>query len=287
MKYKVSVVIVTWNNEKDIEECLNSVLDQDFDNYNVIVFDNASTDKTFEIVNDFKNKYTRLEVMSSPVNLYLTGGNNRAMQYAIDNFSPDYILCLNPDTYVEPNLLSSLLRVIESDSEIAAVGPKIKFWSNKNEGLINSVGLIYDGFMQAYDRGLMEEDKGQYDKTEEVFAVSGTCVLYRRLALDKVGLYYEPIKMYLDEVELAIRIRKAGYKIMYVPDTTVGHKYMQSTDQNKLLFVKKQQTKAWLLIALRHYPLKSKLAMIKKYLSFKFMGLIKQNKVTKSRQQFG
>jgi GT2 family glycosyltransferase len=112
----------------------------------------------------------------------------------------------------------------------------------------------------------MEADHGQYDRDEEVFGVTGTCILFRTKMLGEVGLFWQPLKMYLDEVELFIRARKSGWKVLYTGETEVGHKYMQSTAQNKLLQVEKQTKRNWLLIALRHYPWKSKLAMVRNYL---------------------
>jgi len=121
--------------------------------------------------------------------------------------------------------------------------------------------------MQAYDRGFLEEDLNQYQKEEEVFAVSGACILYKTEVFDKVGFYDENIKMYLDEIELAIRIHKKGYTIFFNGNALILHNYMQSTEANKDFNREKQVKKAWLLIALKHYPILRKLAMIKKFLT--------------------
>lgn len=261
----IAIIILTWNNEQDIRDCLDSVLAMDdYPHFQVIVVDNASTDNTAAIV---ANEYSQVTLLEQSKNLYFTGGNNVGLSYAIDTLSSEYAMILNPDTKVAKNLLQVLANKIEKDERVGAVGPQIKFWANANAGKINSAGLVYDGFMQAYDRGWMEEDKGQYDRNEEVFGVTGTCILFRTKMLREIGLFWQPLKMYLDEVELFIRARKAGWKVLYTGGTEVGHKYMQSTAQNKLLQVEKQKKRNWLLIALRHYPLKAKLAVIKKYLT--------------------
>ena len=263
---RVSIVIVTWNNEKDISVCLQSVFKQDYRNYNVIVVDNASTDRTAMIV---EKEFPAVKIIKLNKNIYLTGGNNTGIKFAMENYSPEFVMVLNPDTKVEPNLISSLLEVIQKDPKIGAAGPKVKFWNNQNEGLINSAGLIYDGFIQAYDRGFMQADEGQFDTEEEVFGVSGACILYRAQMLKEIGLYWDAIKMYMDETELFIRAKKSGWKVFYTPNTTVWHNYMQSTNANSKFSRQKQAMKAWLLIALRHYKFKSKLAMLRKYLMFR------------------
>lgn len=264
---KVSIVIVTYNSENDIEECLTSLKEQTYksDSIQIIIVDDNSTDDTVKRVQRLQSRIPNITLLRQSSNLFLTAGNNKGMDFALKNQNPKYILCLNPDTKADKNLIEELVNIAESDPSIGAVGPKVKFYKNPNEGLINSTGIIYDGFNQAYDRGWMEEDKNQYNNIEDVFAVTGACILYKVEVLKKSGLYWEKIKMYLDEIELAIRIRKCGYRIIYTPSTTLWHKYMQSTDKNKELSVVEQKRKAWLLIALKHYSLKSKLAMLKHY----------------------
>lgn len=266
--YKVCIVVVTWNNENDILDCLNSLFAQTYKDFRVIVVDNHSHDNTVKII---KQNFTELDLVEETKNHFLTGGNNIGIRLALNKYNPDYVMVINPDTQVQPNLLDVLVGELAKDSKIGAVGPKIKFGRSKYHGLLNSTGLIYDGFMQAYDRGFTEEDKDQYAKSEEVFGVSGTCILYRSQMLRETGLYWNVIKMYLDEVELFIRAKKRGWKVIYTPQTTVEHHYMQSTNQHtdKTYNRQRQMMQAWLLIALRHYPVLRKLAMLKKYFTFK------------------
>lgn len=259
----IPIIIVTWNNEKDIEECLDSVFKIDYSNFKVIVIDNKSADKTVSLI---KEKFPKVILFEEQKNIFLTGANNKGIKYSFENLNSDYVMVLNPDTKVEPNLLSELYAEISSDEKIGAVGPKIKFYKNKNEGLINSAGLLFDGFNQAYDNGFMQKDGPEFNIPMVVFGVTGTCILYKRKMLEEIGLYWEKIKLHQDEVELFIRARKKNWQIKYVPTTTVWHKYMQSTDQNKLYKIDAAKKKVWLWIALRHYPLKSKLAMLKNYI---------------------
>jgi len=262
----VCVIIVTWNNANDIRDCLNSIKDQDYINYKILVIDNASNDKTAWII---ENEFPNIELKTMSENLFLVKANNFGIEYCIKNYNPSYLMVLNPDTKASTNLVSTLVSKLEQNPNVAAVGPKVLFWNNKNEGLINSAGLIYDGFNQAYDIGFMQEDKGQFNKDKEVFGVTGASILYRAKIFKDVGLFWERIKLHLDEVELFIRIHKKGWKVIYTPDAILYHKYMQSTDQNKQYKIESAKKKVWLWIALRHYPIKSKLAMIKHYLTTK------------------
>ncbi len=262
---KLSVVIVTWNNAKDIKACLDSLADQSYKDFNTIVVDNNSSDGTVEII---EKDFSDIKLIKLSKNIFLTGGNNKGIEFAIENYNPEFVMVLNPDTKLEKETIAKLLETILADSKIGAVGPKVKFFNNENEGKVNSAGLIYDGFMQAYDRGFMEEDKKQFDSKEQVFGVSGVCIIYRVAMLKEIGVYWGKIKLYLDEVELFIRARKKSWKVMFDGSATIYHSYMQSSSENKNLNVEKQKKKAWLWIALRHYSLKSKLAMVIKYLLY-------------------
>ena len=259
----VGVVIVTWNNAKDIRECLQSLQDQDYPNLKVLIVDNASTDETVRIV---KEEFANVEIIERDKNYYLSPSNNIGIKYLIDKYNVEYIMVLNPDTKLSKNLVIQLKESLDKDSNTIASGPKVKFYQNQFDGKINSAGLIFDGFKQAYDRGFEEADVGQFDKEEYVFGVTGACIMYKASYLAEIGFYWEKIKLYMDELELFIRSNKAGYKVIYNPKATLYHKWMRSADQHKIEKINKIKARAWLWIALRHYTFKSKLAMIKDYL---------------------
>lgn len=267
----VCVVIVTWNSEKDIKICLNSLQNQTYKNIKTIVLDNDSNDNTVSII---KENFKEVDLLIEPKNLYLTGGNNIAIKHALKKYSPEFIMVLNPDTNCNVTLIEELLKPFKNDSKVGAVGPKVKFWNNKNQGLINSAGIFFDGFMQAYDIGFLKEDSKEFNIQKEVFGVTGACILYKTEMLKQIGLYDNRIKMYLDEVELFFRAKKHNWKVIYNPKAEIGHSYMASTNANPSFKRQNQVYKAWLIIALKHYPLKSKLAMIKKFLSFKIANLL-------------
>lgn len=265
---KVGVVIVTWNNANDIRQCLSSLLSQDYENIKILVVDNASTDSTSRIVQE---EFPQVEFIQRDRNYFLSPSNNFGIKLLIKNHNPEYILVLNPDTKCLNNLISTLVSSLENDIKAFAAGPKVMFFQNPLEGKLNSAGLIYDGFKQAYDRGFEQDDNGQFDTTEYVFGVTGACILYRTSSLQKIGFYWERVKLYMDELELFIRAQKHGFKVIYNPNTTVYHKWMKSSDQQKIKRINKLRNDAWLWIALRHYPFTRKLAMIKDYVKNYFL----------------
>ena len=210
MESNISIVIVTWNNEKDISECLESVFNQSYNNFQVILVDNNSTDNTVSIVSE---KFPKVTVLKQDSNKYLAPANNIGIRYAIGNFNSEYVLVLNPDTKVESNLLEVLHKTISKDERIGAVGPKVNFYKNQNDGLINSVGLIFDGFNKAYDIGYMEEDKGQYNSREEIFWASGAAFFIRRTLWNEMAGFDADFFAHMEEIDLCWRLKNAAYKI--------------------------------------------------------------------------
>lgn len=263
-KPKVSIVIVTWNNEKDIVDCVNSLLKQSYPTEEIIIVDNLSSDNTVKIIEEKFKDFKKVNLIKSDRNTFFTGGHNMGMKAAMQK-DIDFLAIINPDTKADSDWIEKSIEVALPDKQIGMVGPKIKFWKNKFEGKINSAGMIYDGFMQGYDRGFEEEDKGQYDEIEEVKAVTGAAILFRVKMLKEIGLFWTPLKMYLEDLEISIRARKQGWKIIYTPFTTVHHKWMQSTNQSKIIKLNDWKMRNWLYIAMRHYSFKSKLAVLKEY----------------------
>src|SRR5690606_19480049 len=143
MESNISIVIVTWNNEKDISECLESVFNQSYNNFQVILVDNNSTDNTVSIVSD---KFPKVTVLKQDSNKYLALANNIVIRYTIGNFNSEYVLVINKDIKVESNLLEILHKTIYIDERIRTVDPKVNFYKNQNDSIINSVGLIFDGY---------------------------------------------------------------------------------------------------------------------------------------------
>ena len=265
--FKLCIVIVTWNNQNDIVDCLKSIISQKLDfEYKIIVVDNASKDKTIELASQFEN----VDIIKNRKNIYLSPANNQGIRYAIKNYSPEYVMVLNPDTVLGDDLIKTLIATFNNQRDLLAVGPKVVFYKNKLEGRINSAGLYFDGFAQAYDIGFEEVDNGQYDYIKNVFGVSGVCIVYNVKLLSKIGYYWEQIKMYYDEIELFIRASKAGLKVIYNGNVCIYHKWMQSVSKNKSLKLEFYKKLALLKIAFRHYNFRSKLSMLKNFLVFLF-----------------
>jgi GT2 family glycosyltransferase len=257
-----------------------------------VVVDNGSTDDSAEIISNFQfpnsspsGKTLRargniqFRLIQNETNLGFTGGNNVGIKYALKN-NADYILVLNNDTLVDESLLNEFLKVFKAYPKAGAISPKIYFAKgfefHKKKYKKSDLGKVVWAAGGEIDwenvygtnRGVNEVDKGQYDKPEEVDFASGACVFYRAIALRKVGMFDEKYFMYLEDVDLSMRMKIKSWRVLYAPKAIIWHKVAQSTaigsDLNDYYITRNR-----LRFGMMYAPFRSKLALLKE--SWKFL----------------
>jgi GT2 family glycosyltransferase len=242
----VSVVIPNWNGRKFLTECIDSLKEQTFRDFEAILVDNGSTDGSAELAEERYGGFLR--IIRSSKNLGYTGGNNIGIRSA----KGKYIVLLNNDTLVEPTWLEELVKAVGPDPRVGMWASKVHSYSRRNQ--IEAVGeLIYwDGLNRA--RGQYEMDNGQYEKTEEIFFPPGCGGMFRKAVFDEIGLFDEDFFAYGDDAEIGIRARLAGWKCLYVPKAVLYHKNSGSTGQYspfKAFYV--ERNRFW--ITIKYFPL--------------------------------
>lgn len=241
---KVSVVIVNWNGERYLESCLRSVLNQSYTNYEVILVDNASTDRSLSLI---EREFPGVLIVKNTTNQGFAAGNNSGIRLA----TGDYVATLNNDTVAEPDWLEQLVKVVEGDPSIGMAASLMLFhhWPE----VINSTGISLDKAGIAWDRlGGKTVDHSE-TLPVEVFGPCAGAALYKREMLEDVGLFDETFFMYLEDVDLAWRARLRGWRCLYVPTAQVYHVHSGtsvegSTFKNHLL----ARNKVWTTI--KNYP---------------------------------
>lgn len=234
----VTLVIVNYNGKDYIDRCCKSLFDLDYpqDKLEFIVVDNGSTDGSLENVAE---KYKNIEIIKNDKNNYCKANN-----LAIKKAKGKYIALLNNDIKLDKNWLVKLVEKMQQDKTVGCAGGKNLFF----DGKINSTG--HSSLPQFYwsDRGFMEEDNGQYDKLEEVESLSHCACLYRKECLDDVGLLDEDFVMYIEDIDMAQRLKQKGFKLLYVPEAICWHRFQGFGDKgltryfcerNRLIFIAK------------------------------------------------
>lgn len=207
----VSVVIPNLNGKRYLHDCLSSLALQTFQDFEVIVVDNGSCDGS---INYLRSNFPWVKILAKKENLGFGAGTNCGIKAA----RGDLILTLNNDTEANRNFIEFLIKPM-SDKSVGMCASKMLFL----DGKINSTGICISRSGAAWDRGMLESDRGQYDFQEEVFGPCAGAGLYRKEMLKEIGLFDEDFFLYMEDVDLAFRGRLAGWKCIYVPNATVYH----------------------------------------------------------------
>lgn len=218
MPLTVSVVIVNYNGWELLRDCLTSLAHQERPADEIIVVDNGSSDGT---VDRLPQAFPEVRLIPSPVNLGFAKGNNLGIARA----HGEVVILLNNDTVADPGFVRALVEPLERDARIGAVASTMVFSSRPD--IVASAGIeVYaDGL--ALDRGLGLQRSDLSGETP-VFGASAGAAAYRRTAVDEVGRFPEAFFMYLEDVDLAWRLRLAGWDVVHAPDAVVEHHYSAS-----------------------------------------------------------
>lgn len=211
---RVAIIVLNWNGWRDTASCIDSLSTLDYPNAVVIVVDNGSTDDSVDRIRKHPGKFVLLE---TGANLGFAGGNNVGIRYALD-LGVDYVWLLNNDTTVEPQTLSAMVSVGESDHQVGVVGSVLYYMDEPDK-------------IQAWGGGSVNQLFGisrllVHSPTDEqrLHFISGASMMLRRTAVEDVGMLDDRFFMYWEDTDLSFRLRKAGWKIQVAPSARVWHK---------------------------------------------------------------
>ena len=223
----VSVVIVTYNSKQLIERCLAPFVATNLPDFDVIIWDNCSTDGTAEYVSKL---FPYFKLIRSPNNIGFAAANNSAFELC----SGKYVLLLNPDAFLKSlDQIYFLLKVIDSDERIAAVGPRLTGADGSNQvgasgwrvNLFNIAShfLFFHKLFHKLPSLYLSNARLLKARAVDVDWVAGTCLLVRRGVIDRVGGLNQRIFMYGEDIEWGQSMRSAGFRVVYVPMVSVLH----------------------------------------------------------------
>ncbi len=225
---RVSVVIVNWKTPALLARCLDSIkLEPSFDDFEIWVVDNNSGDQSVEML---KSGYPHVKLIENKDNL----GFSKACNQAIPESLGQFVLLLNPDTEVKDGAIGKLADYLTENPLCGAVGPKVlntdgtlqlacrrSFPSVKAAFFrVTYLSRIFPKSKTLSEYNLTFQDP---DKTVEVDALSGSCMMVRRQAIDKIGLLDEDIFMFGEDIDWCWRIKQAGWTVFYLPAAVIYH----------------------------------------------------------------
>ena len=240
---KVTIIILNWNGWQDTIECLKSLNKVNYDDFEVIVIDNGSTDdsavKLKEFINSFNfnfriSNFLPTGDLPQGDNLQSNKGFAGGVNAVIHNIKhtahdTDYFLLLNNDTIVASDFLKKMVSVAEIDEKIGIAGPMIYFYDKLD--YINSAGSKINWLMNRGEYiGYNEKDNGQFGNNHyEVDYISGACLLIKKEIIDKIGLMPEEYFLYYEDTDWNFQAKKVDYKSVLIPTAKIWHKESAST----------------------------------------------------------
>ncbi len=221
----VYIIIVNYNFGELLFKCINSI-DEDKIDYQVIIFDNNSTDGSLESIE--KLDLPSIHIIRSHENIGFSAGCNQSFSYINDNFKlPGYLFLLNPDAIIPKDLIWNLLINLK-DNNADLASPKIL---KQNGELYYTGGHIDLNHLKIDNTPSFSENGG----IRETNLFHGAAVLIKTEMFEKSGGLNEDLFLYYDEADLSMRIKNLGGKIIYNPDLVVTHNVSYSTKDNSFI----------------------------------------------------
>ncbi len=218
MSKKVAVILVNWNSFQLTANCIESLSQTTYEDFDVIVVDNGSMDQSGQ---KLKEKYTNIILIQADANLGFTGGNNLGMKYALAQDYP-YQLLLNNDTFVAVDFLAILVQYMDNHPTLGVIQPLIYF--NHDRKLVWNGGSYFNHWLgYTFTNNYNKPLKPGSNRIKEVDWVTGCAFFTRSSILKEVGLLAENLFIYYEDVDLSFRIKQAGYQLLYHPDSVIYH----------------------------------------------------------------
>ncbi len=272
----VSIIVLNYNGKNDWEECFKSLYNLNYPNFEIILVDNNSEDKSVEKI---KNKYIDVKIIELKKNYGFAEGNNIGMIQA----KGEYIALLNMDSVVDPNWLTELVKGVQRSEKIGIVGSKIYHFDNRKK--INFAGSSCDKYgntAQIYANKFDEELPIRESQTK-IFYGCGASMMFKRELYKNIKLFDPIYFMYWEDVDFSWRAWICGYYVYYVPTSIIYHKINRVRKNFPKIIYMSQRNK--LRTLLKNYELKSLPKILPNYFYNRLREILK-SKVYKKHTLF-
>lgn len=259
----VWAIVLTHGGAEEITAvCIDSLLAQDYPALTVLLVDNASFDGSGGRLRD---RYPQIRYLNTGGNLGYTGGNNRGMRHALEN-GADYVLVLNNDTVLQPDCVSVLMKSAEKADRLGALAPKILYYDDPKRIWFAGGDLVYRKALGHHRRELELDDLNEAPRLDEMTFATGCCFLMPATVVRETGGFREDFFIYCEDVELSLRLSRAGYRMYYQPAARMLHREPPAKtlaspfatmhrDRNRRRLVRQHYTRSQrLTFALWFYP---------------------------------
>ena len=218
MTAHIKILILNWNGKHLLKPCLDSVFAIDYPNYSVMVIDNGSTDNSVKMV---REKFSEVELLELENNNRFAGGYNRCFTQLKNDYS-GFVLLLNNDTEVDPNILNSFIHAKEMYGDNNLYGGKI-FYQDKPNLIWYAGGNVNLKYLKISHRGIRQTDSAEFSKPLQTDYITGCCLFTSMEVINQLNGFDERFNMYGEDVDLCLRAKKEGINCYYWPDAELYH----------------------------------------------------------------
>lgn len=244
----ISIIIVGYNSYKYLPDCLESIFNSEFTNFEVYFIDNNSQD---ESINYIKENWEKVKVIELKENVGFAKANNIGAELAIKN-GCDHIFLLNPDTIIDPKCLTLLSESADSNTIVQPL--VLLHENNKKTNQVNTSGNVLHYLGVSYVGNYRKNYRDiKFDK--DIAIASGAAIYIPTLIIKKIGLFDENLFMYHEDTDFSWRARCAGYNIQLNSEAIIWHKYSFSRNKQKMFFTERNR----LIFLSKNFDIKYKL----------------------------
>jgi GT2 family glycosyltransferase len=211
----VGVVVLNWCGERDTRECISSLQRSSYPNLRILLVDNASPDGSGERL---RREFLDVDYLQTGANLGYAGGNNRGINRAIDGGS-EFVMVVNNDTVVDAECITRLVTTLRADPAIGAVAPEIRYHDRPDR-----VWFTGGEFCRTRAIGVHRSDESIGSGSHPAGFLSGCCMMVPAKVFRAVGGFDDSFFAYLEDVDLSLRIREAGMKLVVCREARVLHR---------------------------------------------------------------
>lgn len=224
---KIFIIVVNFNGKRTLMECLRSVFDSDYPNFEVVLVDNASVDGSFEMA---KAKYPKIHFIKNNKNVGFGAGNNIGIRFALEKMA-GFVFLLNNDAYLEKSALSVLIQEAQKNPRAGILSPVIL--NKNNESIWFSGGKINWLKMRTYHLHAPQETLSTF-KTD---CITGCAMMIKKDVHRKIGLFDEDFFLYYEDADLSVRAKRNGFELLVVPAATAWHDEQSTASPEKLYWL--------------------------------------------------
>ncbi len=221
---QVAAIVLNWNAHAATARCLASVLTSEWPALRVYCVDNGSTDGSMDVL---PPQFPSVTFIPTGANLMYAGGNNAGMERALAD-GADYVLVINNDTTVAPDMIAQLVRALDETPNAGFASPKI-YYMDRPDVVWSAGGGVNMWLGRTWHDGLRQKDGPAFADRRDVGYLTGCAIMARRCVLEQIGLLDTSYVLYAEDADWCLRARRAGWRLLFVPDAHMWHEVSLSS----------------------------------------------------------